>query len=106
MSPAKTPEFLQPVIMQLSTPRRRLQARLLVLLIFGWWLMTPMSALLAKLFSLMVSRTDAVILASFIGPIVCLALIIQALWRQRQPLWPLVLVLLVGLLQRFGEGLL
>lgn len=106
MNPAKTPGFLQPVVMQLSTPRRRLQARLLVLLIFGWWLISPMSALLASLFSLMVNRTDAVILASFIGPIVCLALIIQALWRQRQPLLPLVLVLLVGLLQRFGEGLL
>jgi hypothetical protein len=97
------PEFLPPLVLLLGTPRRLLQLRLLLLLLAGWWLLAPLSALLAQVLSYGLSRTDAVIVASFVGPLLCLCLIILGLSPKRLRT-VLAVLLLFGLVQLIVGG--
>ncbi len=100
------PVFLQPLLAWLSTPRRLLQLRLVSLLGAGWWLLAPVSALLAQVLSSTVSRPDAVIVASFAGPLCCVCLVLLGLWPKRLRTVLAVLLLLIGFVQLVGGGLL
>jgi len=77
------PVFLQPLLAWLSTPRRLLSLRFVILLGMGWWLVAPLSALLAQVLSYTFSRPDAVIVASFVGPLCWLCLVLLGLWPKR-----------------------
>jgi hypothetical protein len=77
------PVFLQPLLARLSMPRRLLQLRIIILLGAGWLLLAPLSALLAQVLSATFSRPDAVIVASFAGPLCCLCLVLLGLWPKR-----------------------
>ena len=100
------PVFLQPSLAWLSTPRRLLQLRIVILLGAGWWLLAPLSALLAQVLSYSFSRPDAVIIASFGGPLCCLCLVLLGLWPKRLRTVLAVLLLLIGFVQLGGGGLL
>ncbi len=65
--------------------------------------MAPLSALLALGLSLSLSRTDAVILASFIGPLCCIGLLILGLWPRRLR-WVLTAILLVSAMLQLSVG--
>ncbi|OBP16905.1 hypothetical protein A5320_06000 [Rheinheimera sp. SA_1] len=90
------PVFLQPLLAWLSMPRRLLQLRIVLLLGAGWLLLAPLSALLAQVLSSTFSRPDAVIIASFAGPLCCLCLVLLGLWPKRLRS-VLAIVLLCGL---------
>jgi hypothetical protein len=96
------PVFLQPLLTWLSTPRRLLSLRFVILLGAGWWLLAPLSALLAQILSDALSRPDAVMVASFVGPLLCLCLILLGLWPKR--LRTVLAVLLLFGLIKFGVG--
>ena len=100
------PGWLQPVATWFGSPRGLLQLRLWLLLLVGWWLLAPLSALLAQLLSYGFSRTDAVIIASFCGPLLCVVLIVLGLWPKRLRWVLAVLLLCSGLLQFAVGGLL
>ena len=99
------PVFLQPLVAWLSMPRRLLQLRIIILLGAGWWLLAPLSALLAQVLSATFSRPDAVIVASFVGPLCCLCLVLLGLWPKRLRT-VLAVLLLFGLAQLIGGDLL
>lgn len=100
------PAWLQPLATWFSSPRVLLQLRLLLLLLAGWWLLAPLSALLAQGLSYGLSRTDAVIVSSFVGPLFCLSLILLGLWPRRLRLMLTALLLLIGIIQVSVGGLL
>lgn len=97
------PRWLQAVATWCGSPRGLLQLRLWLLLLVGWWLLAPLSALLAQLLSSGFSRTDAVIIASFCGPLLCVALILLGLWPKRLR-WVLAALLLCSGLLQFAVG--
>lgn len=97
------PRWLQPVAIWCGSPRGLLQLRLLLLLLAGWWLLAPLSALLAQVFADVFNRTDAVVLASFVGPLLCIAMIMLGLWPKRSR-WVLAALLLGSGLLQFADG--
>jgi hypothetical protein len=97
------PSWLQPAATWFGSPRGLLQLRFLLLLLAGWWLLAPLSALLAQLLSYGFSRTDAVIIASFCGPLLCIAVIVLGLWPKRLR-WVLAALLLGSCLLQFAVG--
>lgn len=100
------PAWLQPLATWFGSPRGLLQLRLLLLLLAGWWLLAPLSALLAQGLSYGLSRTDAVIVSSFVGPLLCVAVIVLGLWPRRLRWVLAALVLLMGFVQFSVGGLL
>lgn len=103
MMPQVFPGWLQPVATWFGSPRGLLQLRLWLLLLVGCWLLAPLSALLAQVFAYGFNRTDAVILASFVGPLLCIVVIVLGLWPKRVR-WVLAALLLGGGLLHFVVG--
>jgi len=97
------PPWLLQVATSSHSRRGLLQLRFLLLLVTGWWWLAPVSAWLAQLFSYGLSRTDAVIVASFCGPLLCLVFIVLGLWPRRLR-WVLMALLVVSGLLQFGVG--
>jgi uncharacterized membrane protein len=64
-------------------PRWLWQLRVLLLLLSAGWLMAPLSALLADMLFPALNRTDAVIVASFVGPLLSLVLVLLGMWPRR-----------------------
>lgn len=63
--------------------RQALFVRLLVLLASAWWLLPPLSAALAQLLALWLPRLDAVVVASFAGPLLAILLILLGCWPKK-----------------------
>lgn len=97
------PRWLAPMATWIGSPRGLLQLRLLMLLLAGWWLLAPLSALLAQFFSHAFNRTDAVVLASFVGPLLCIVMIVLGLWPKHVR-WVLAALLLCSGLLQFAVG--
>lgn len=95
-------ELLRPVVDWAGSPGRSTQLRLLLLLCAGWWLLAPLSALLAEVLSVHLSRTDSVIVASFIGPLLCLGVILLGLWPRKSRLVLAGLAIVAIILLSFG----
>jgi hypothetical protein len=87
-------------------PRLLWQLRLLLLLLSGWWLMAPLSGMLAQALVPALSRTDAVIVASFAGPLLSLCVILFGMWPRRLRFVVVGLAVLHGIAGYWALGVL
>jgi uncharacterized membrane protein len=77
-----------------------------LLLLSGWWLMAPLSGMLAQVLVPELSRTDAVIVASFAGPLLALCVILFGMWPRQLRLVVVGLALLHGIAGYWALGVL
>jgi hypothetical protein len=84
-------------VVVLKNISRSMLLRCLLLMVTAWLLLNPVSAAVALLFNQWLIKTEAVIAASFIGPLLVLLWLFGALWP-RSLRWFLVYLLISLLL--------